>query len=85
MYVKVEAELGEVETPPLLFRTVSMIVIARAPPKGTANDVMAITEVMWLGENLMPWRVLGMRRRPVPAPGHHTSDGGGVALVEGPG
>jgi hypothetical protein len=45
-----------------------MIVIDSVPPNGTAKDVRAMTEAMLLGKNLMPWRELGIKRIPVPAP-----------------
>jgi len=56
------------ENPTLLKKTELIKVMAMVPPKGTAKDVMAMTEAISFGKNPMPWRLPGINRRPVPAP-----------------
>ncbi len=50
----VEDEPEEDASPALLLNTVSMIVIASVPPRGTAKLVSEMTEAMLLGKKPIP-------------------------------
>jgi len=50
---EVESEESEA-SPALLLKTVSMMVIANVPPKGTAKEVSAITDAILFGKKPIP-------------------------------